>query len=176
MLQLDVNVATEAVLHQYGLVLTEENFLICTVCQSFISHHFQYHLQQGCPTRSKKHVNAVIVERVNRELHLRDFTVPAELPCPPFLGVKCINGLKCGYCNYCSATAAVMVGHLKSSHPDSDNMRNYSACICQPSQAGSRSPLFPVTHRPEDAPLADLREFAFSCDTRVQGPDSTGVG
>ena len=44
--------------------------------------------------------------------------------------------------------------------PQGSDRRKYSACFCQPLQAGRSAPLFPVTHDPANPPCTDLAGLA----------------
>jgi hypothetical protein len=155
----DLNKPLDVILDELRLSVSSEGFLICRECQSFVSPNFHAHFKLGCPTRRVKHVSAAVVAHISRQGEVRDFRVPDVLPCPPFSGVKCIKGFKCEHCAFCSATGPTMSAHIKACHPLEDDKR-YSPCFCQPTQAGKRAPLFPVTHDPSRTPSADAINFA----------------
>ena len=141
-------------LDELDLLVTEDKYLVCLGCKSFLSKKFHNHFEQGCPSRTRKYVNRSIVERVNRELQVRDFCLPTSLPCPPFPNVRCINGFKCDYCMYCTETIEGMRIHLKSKHrneldglPPGSSKDKFSKCCCQPTLPGPSSYFILLDHR-----------------------------
>ena len=150
----DLTKPIQEVLHELDLYVTEEKFLVCRACNSLVSKQFHLHLKKGCQKRTQKYVNVGIVERVSRELGVRDFCLPTNLPCPPFPNVRCIDGFKCDYCFFCTQTRGAMQIQLKAKHrieldglPPESSKNKFSKCYCQPTLPGPSSYFILLDHR-----------------------------